>query len=54
MKEKNKQSQTIRKVLAYIRQYRILVLMSLLFAAVTVFATLYFPILTVDAVYLIL
>ena len=54
MKEKNKQSQTIRKVLAYIRQYRILVLMSLLFAAVTVFATLYFPILTGDAVDLIL
>lgn len=50
----NKQAQTIRKVLAYIRQYWFLVLLSLVFAAVTVFATLYFPILTGDAVDLIL
>ena len=48
-----KQSQTIQKVLTYIRQYRFLVLLSLLFAAVTVFATLYFPILTGDAIALI-
>ncbi len=48
-----KQSQTIQKVLTYIRQYRFLVLLSLLFAAVTVFATLYFPILTGDAIDLI-
>lgn len=54
MKEKNRQSQTIRKVLAYIRQYRVLVFLSLLFAAVTVFATLYFPILTGNAVDLII
>ncbi len=48
-----KQSQTIQKVLTYIRQYRFLVLLSLLFAAVTVFATLYFTILTGDAIDLI-
>ncbi len=54
MKEKNRQSQTIRKVLAYIRQYQVLVFLSLLFAAVTVFATLYFPILTGNAVDLII
>lgn len=54
MKEKNRQSQTIRKVLAYIRQYRVLVFLSLFFAAVTVFATLYFPILTGNAVDLII
>ena len=51
---KNKQTQTIRKVLAYIRQYWFLVLLSLVSAAVTVFATLYFPILTGDAVDLII
>ncbi len=45
-----KQAQTVKKVLAYIRQYRLLVLLSLLFAAITVFATLYFPILTGDAI----
>ncbi|MDE7313488.1 MAG: ABC transporter ATP-binding protein/permease [Eubacterium sp.] len=49
-----KQSQTVRKVLTYIKQYRVLVLLSLLFAGVTVFATLYFPILTGDAIDLIL
>ncbi len=50
---KKTQSQTVKKVLTYIKQYRMLVLLSLLFAAVTVFATLYFPILTGDAVDLI-
>lgn len=53
MEGRKRQSQTVRKVLAYIKQYRILVLLSLLFAAVTVFATLYFPILTGNAVDLI-
>lgn len=53
MEGRNRQSQTIRKVLVYIQQYRILVVLSLLFAAVTVFATLYFPILTGNAVDLI-
>lgn len=54
MQGRKKQSETIQKVLTYIRQYRILVLLSLLFAAVTVFSTLYFPILTGNAVDLIL
>lgn len=54
MQGRKKQTETIRKVLTYIRQYRILVLLSLLFAAVTVFSTLYFPILTGNAVDLIL
>ncbi len=51
---KQKQMQTVKKVLAYIRQYWFLVLLSLLSAAVTVFATLYFPILTGSAIDLIL
>lgn len=54
MMKKDRQMQTIRKVLAYISQYRFLVFLSLVFAAVTVFATLYFPILTGDAVDLII
>jgi len=54
MESRKKQSQTVKKVIIYIKQYRILVLLSLFFAAVTVFATLYFPILTGDAVDLIL
>ena len=54
MQGRKKQSETIQKVLTYIRQYRILALLSLLFAAVTVFSTLYFPILTGNAVDLIL
>ena len=52
--EKSRQLQTLKKVLAYIRQYWFLVILSLLFAAVTVFATLYFPILTGNAVDLII
>lgn len=51
---KGKQAATIKKVFAYIRQYSFLVLLSLIFAAVTVFATLYFPILTGNAVDLII
>ncbi len=54
MEGRKKQSETIKKVLAYIKKYQILVLLSLLFAAATVFATLYFPILTGDAVDLII
>lgn len=46
--------QTLKKILVYIRKYWILVLLSLFFAAISVFATLYFPILTGDAVDLIL
>ena len=50
MEGKKKQSETIKKVLAYIKKYQILVLLSLLFAAATVFATLYFPKHTREAV----
>ncbi|MCD7826807.1 MAG: ABC transporter ATP-binding protein/permease [Clostridiaceae bacterium] len=47
---KQNQKKTIRKVLLYIRQYWWLILLSLLFAAVSVVFTLYLPILTGDAV----
>jgi len=50
----SRQRETVGKVLHLIRRYRGLVVLSLLFAAVTVFATLYFPILTGDAVDLII
>lgn len=49
MKVRN-QKETIRKVLDYIRKYWWMMLISLLFAAVTVVLTLYLPILTGDAV----
>lgn len=42
--------ETIRKILLYIKRYWWLMLVSLLFAAVTVVLTLYLPILTGDAV----
>lgn len=45
---------TIKKVLHYIRRYSLLVLISLILAAVTVVTTLYLPILTGDAVDLML
>lgn len=45
---------TLKKVLRYIRRYWFLVILSLLLAAVTVAASLYIPILTGDAVDLIL
>lgn len=44
------QAQTVRKALRYIKRYRVLVFLSLLFAAVTVVTTLYLPILTGNAV----
>lgn len=53
-KQEKQRAGTLKKVLAYIRQYRVLVLLSLCLAAITVFATLYFPILTGDAVDFIL
>ena len=55
--KKNKRSgqmATMKKVLAYIRKYWLLVGLSLLLAAVTVVLTLYVPILTGDAVDLLL
>ncbi len=48
--KKGKNNDTINKVLKYIKKYRISVILSLFFAAVTVVLTLYLPILTGDAV----
>lgn len=47
------QKETIRKVLRYIRRYQLQVILSLVLAALTVVLTLYVPILTGDAVDLI-
>lgn len=44
------QKKTLKKVMKYIKKYRIRVVMSLIFAAVTVITTLYLPILTGNAV----
>ena len=49
-KNKTKQKNTFKKVLRYIRRYWPLLLLSLIFAAVTVVLTLYLPVLTGDAV----
>lgn len=48
--KKVKNNDTIKMVLNYIKKYRVSVVLSLLFAAVTVVLTLYLPILTGDAV----
>ena len=48
------QKDTIKKVLNYIKKYKVLVALSLIFAAVTVALTLYVPILTGRAVDFIL
>lgn len=47
---RDEQRQTLKKVLIYIRRYWLLVVLSLFFAAVTVITTLYLPILTGNAV----
>ena len=52
--KKANQSETLKKVLQYIRKYWFLVALSLILAAVTVGLTLYIPILTGDAVDLLL
>lgn len=44
------QKRTLKKVMKYIKKYRVRVVMSLIFAAVTVITTLYLPILTGNAV----
>lgn len=50
-KKKNKnQSETLIKVLRYIKHYRWYLILSLLFAVVTVAATLYIPVLTGEAI----
>lgn len=51
--KKENQKTTIGKILRYIRKYRFFVVLSLLLAALTVAFTLYIPILTGDAVDLI-
>lgn len=43
---KKSQLQTLKKVLVYIRSYRVFLALSLIFAVVTVASTLYFPVLT--------
>lgn len=53
-KAKSGQMETLRQVLDYIRRYWLLVGLSLILAAVTVILTLYIPILTGDAVDLLL
>ena len=52
MKKENKvkQAQTLKKVLTYIKSYRIFLVFSLLFAVVTVAATLYIPVLTGEVI----
>ncbi len=51
--EAGKQRETLKKVLQYIKKYRVMVVLSLLLAAATVALTLYIPILTGNAVDLI-
>lgn len=53
MKDKDLQNRTVQKVLHYIRRYRVLLLLSVFLAAVTVAGTLYIPILVGDAIDLI-
>ncbi len=45
-----RQTDTLKKVLLYIRRYLFLLVLSLVFAVVSVFATLYVPVLTGDAI----
>ena len=45
-----KQKDTLRRILSYLRPYRLLLLLSLVLAVITVVLTLYIPILTGDAV----
>ena len=48
------QASTVKKVLSYIKKYRFLLVLSLLLALATVAATLYIPIITGDAIDLII
>lgn len=50
MKKKKGQMETLKKVLKYIKSYRVYLIMSLLFAVVTVASTLYFPVLTGEVI----
>ena len=53
-KTKAGQIKTLRKVLHYMRRYIPILVLSIVFAAITVVLTLYFPILTGNAIDLIL
>ena len=53
MEEKRSQTQTIQKILSYLKKYRFLIALSLLLAALSVALTLYVPILAGDAIDLI-
>ncbi|NLZ83390.1 MAG: ABC transporter ATP-binding protein, partial [Clostridiales bacterium] len=50
MKKQKIQINTIRKVLGYIKEYRILLLLSIILATATVALTLYIPILIGNAI----
>ncbi len=50
MKKKKGQMETFKKVLIYIKSYRVYLIMSLLFAVVAVASTLYFPVLTGEVI----
>ncbi len=50
MKKKKGQMKTFKKVLIYIKSYRVYLIMSLLFAVVAVASTLYFPVLTGEVI----
>ena len=50
MKKKKGQMETFKKVLIYIKSYQVYLIMSLLFAVVTVASTLYFPVLTGEVI----
>ena len=54
MDKKAEQMQTLQKVLRYMKKYLFLLIFSIFFATVTVAMTLYFPILTGDALDLII
>ena len=54
MKRKVTQMDTLKKVLRYLKAYRFLMALSILFAAITVGLTLYIPILIGQAIDLIL
>ena len=53
-KKKVNQKETLLKVLAYIRPYKFLMALTIIMAAVSVALTLYLPILTGDAVDLLI
>ncbi|MFW5650871.1 MAG: ABC transporter ATP-binding protein [Acetivibrio ethanolgignens] len=53
MKSKKSQAETIKKVLHYLKHYRLFMFLSILFAAASVALTLYAPILVGDAIDLI-